>query len=68
MSTRLEELTENLDSIRTRIAVAAQGSGRSASDITLIVVTKTFPASDVKILYELGVRDFGENRDQEASL
>jgi pyridoxal phosphate enzyme (YggS family) len=32
------------------------------------VVTKTFPASDVKILYELGVRDFGENRDQEASL
>jgi pyridoxal phosphate enzyme (YggS family) len=31
-------------------------------------VTKTFPASDAQILYELGVRDFGENRDQEASV
>lgn len=34
----------------------------------LIVVTKTFPLSDVEILYELGQRDFGENRDQEGSL
>ena len=34
----------------------------------LIVVTKTFPSSDVEILYELGQRDFGENRDQEGSL
>jgi pyridoxal phosphate enzyme (YggS family) len=68
MSTRIEELSKNLDSIRARVAVAAQSSGRSSSEITLIVVTKTFPASDVKILYDLGVRDFGENRDQEASV
>ena len=67
MKTRSEELLGNLDSIRARIDTAAQSSGRSSSEITLIVVTKTFPASDVKILYELGVRDFGENRDQEAS-
>lgn len=68
MKTRSEELRENLDSIKARINEATKSSGRNSSEITLIVVTKTFPASDVKILYELGVRDFGENRDQEASV
>ena len=68
MSNRREELSANLDAIRSRISVAAQKSGRRAEEITLIVVTKTFPASDAQILYELGVRDFGENRDQEASV
>jgi pyridoxal phosphate enzyme (YggS family) len=68
MKTRSEELRENLDSIKARIYEAAQSAGRNSSEITLIVVTKTFPASDVKILYNLGVRDFGENRDQEASV
>ena len=68
MKTRSEELRENLDSIKARINDAAKGSGRNSSEVILIVVTKTFPASDVKILYELGVRDFGENRDQEASV
>ena len=68
MKTRSEELRENLDSIKVRINEAAQSAGRNSSEIMLIVVTKTFPASDVKILYNLGVRDFGENRDQEASV
>ena len=68
MSNRIQELSANLDSIRARIRAAAQSSGRSADEITLIVVTKTFPASDVQILYDLGARDFGENRDQEASV
>jgi len=68
MKTRSEELRENLDSIKARINEAAKGWGRNSSEVTLIVVTKTFPVSDVKILYELGVRDFGENRDQEASV
>jgi pyridoxal phosphate enzyme (YggS family) len=68
MSSRIQELSANLDSIRARISAAAQSSGRSADEITLIVVTKTFPASDVQILYDLGARDFGENRDQEASV
>ena len=66
MSSRSAEIAANLDSVKSRINSAAQNSGRAADEITLIVVTKTFPASDVKILYELGVRDFGENRDQEA--
>jgi pyridoxal phosphate enzyme (YggS family) len=65
---RSEELRENLNSIKARINEAAESSGRDSTEITLIVVTKTFPASDVKILYDLGVRDFGENRDQEASV
>jgi pyridoxal phosphate enzyme (YggS family) len=68
MSNRREELSANLNAIKSRISVAAQSAGRSAEEITLIVVTKTFPASDAQILYELGVRDFGENRDQEASV
>jgi pyridoxal phosphate enzyme (YggS family) len=68
MTIRSQELSANLDSIRARIGAALQGSGRSPDEVTLIVVTKTFPASDVQILYDLGVRDFGENRDQEASV
>jgi pyridoxal phosphate enzyme (YggS family) len=68
MSNRSEELSANLNAIKSRISVAAQSAGRNAEEITLIVVTKTFPASDAQILYELGVRDFGENRDQEASV
>lgn len=68
MTIRSQELSSNLDSIRARIGAAVQGSGRNPDEVTLIVVTKTFPASDVQILYDLGVRDFGENRDQEASV
>ncbi|CAB4729985.1 MAG: YggS family pyridoxal phosphate-dependent enzyme [Actinobacteria bacterium] len=68
MSKRRQELGDNLEAIKSRIRVAAENSGRSADEVTLIVVTKTFPAEDVKILYELGVRNFGENRDQEASV
>ena len=42
-------------------------AGRDPAEVTLIAVTKTFPASDVRLLYDLGVRDVGENRDQEAA-
>ena len=68
MSNRKEEITQNLSRVKARIAEAVKSANRSLEDITLIVVTKTFPVSDVEILYELGVRNFGENRDQEASL
>lgn len=40
---------------------------RLRSEVTLIVVTKTFPISDIEILYELGERNFGENRDAEGA-
>ncbi|MGH3309324.1 MAG: YggS family pyridoxal phosphate-dependent enzyme [Streptomyces sp.] len=46
---------------------ACVASGRERADVTLIVVTKTFPAEDVRLLAELGVRDVAENRDQDAA-
>ena len=62
---RRAELSSSLSDIRSRIDRAREASGRSDS-VDLLVVTKTFPASDVDILADLGVRDVGENRDQEA--
>jgi hypothetical protein len=64
---RKSEIAANLLAVKERVAAAAIKSNRSPSDIHLIVVTKTFPVSDLQLLYDLGVREFGENRDQEAS-
>ena len=61
------ELTNNLTEVNQRINIAAKKVSRSVDEITLITVTKTFPTSDIEILYQIGLRDFGENRDQEAS-
>ena len=64
---RKDQILSNLKSVKEKISAAAQAAGRSPSEITLIAVTKTFPVSDLEILHELGVRNFGENRDQEAA-
>ena len=64
---RTSEITANLNDVKAKIASAALKAGRDADEITLIVVTKTFPVSDLEVLYSLGVREFGENRDQEAA-
>lgn len=56
-----------LADVRGRIAKACEAAGRDVNDITLIAVTKTRPASDVRLLGELGLRDVGENRDAEAA-
>jgi PLP dependent protein len=64
---RRDELAANLADVRARIAAACLAAGRPAADVTLIAITKTFPASDVAMLAELGLADFGENRDQEAA-
>ena len=64
---RKDQILSNLELVKAKISAAAQAAGRSPSEITLIAVTKTFPVSDLEILYELGVRNFGENRDQEAA-
>ncbi|MDA8369937.1 MAG: YggS family pyridoxal phosphate-dependent enzyme [Nocardiopsaceae bacterium] len=66
-SARARRIRANLDAVRERIATACAKAGRPADDVTIIAVTKTFPASDVRILADLGVLDVGENRDQEAS-
>ncbi len=63
---RREELAANLVDVRARIAAAAAAAGRPAGDVDLVVVTKFFPASDVRLLSGLGVVDVGENRHQEA--
>ncbi len=64
---RESEIAQNLASVEAQIGDAVVAAGRKRSEITLVVVTKNFPVSDMKILYELGIRDFGENREQEAS-
>jgi len=64
---RAAELSENLSALRARIAAACEAAGRPADDVTLIAITKTFPASDVRLLAGLGITDVGENRDQEAA-
>src|SRR5689334_22629327 len=63
---RQEQLAENLRVVDERIATACAAAGRRREDVTLIVVTKTYPASDVDLLAELGVTDVGENRHPEA--
>ncbi len=64
---RADELAANLLAVRRRIDVACEAAGREAGEVGLTVVTKFFPASDVRILADLGVRDVGENRHQEAA-
>ena len=66
MSERRDELARNLDRVRARIADACDRVGRSPDEVTLTVVTKFFPASDLRLLTGLGVRHVGENRHQEA--
>lgn len=56
----------NLNEIRTRIKAAASRSGRNADDIALVAVTKTVDIEEIQCLYDLGVRDFGENRLESA--
>jgi pyridoxal phosphate enzyme (YggS family) len=64
---RMAELAERLAAVRRRIESAAAEAGRGNDLPTLIVVTKFHPAADIRRLAALGVRDVGENRDQEAS-
>ena len=64
---RREVLAANLAEVRERISAACGAAGRKPASVTLIAVTKTWPASDVRLLSELGVTDVGENRDAEAA-
>ena len=63
---RLAELEANLGEVHARIAAAETAAGREAGSVQLVVVTKTWPASDVRLLAGLGITDVAENRDQEA--
>jgi pyridoxal phosphate enzyme (YggS family) len=64
---RRDELAANLAAVRVRVDRACEAAGRPHGEVTVIAVTKTWPASDAALLRDLGVTDLGENRDQEAA-
>jgi hypothetical protein len=66
MSDRRGEVAANLAAFQARLTAACAAANRDPTGVTLIAVTKTFPASDVRLLAELGIEEVGENRDQEA--
>jgi len=59
-------VARHLDEVRQRIAQAAADASRDASAVTLLAVSKTFPAEDVRAAFDAGQRAFGENYVQEA--
>ncbi len=61
------EIADNITAVRARIAAAAGRTGRSPDDVTLVAVSKTHSATVVEAAYAAGLRDFGENRVQEAA-
>jgi pyridoxal phosphate enzyme (YggS family) len=61
----MSDLAENLRAVRARIDAAARAAGRDPSEVSLLAVSKTWPADAVRDLAALGQRDFGENRAQE---
>ncbi|MFG2042637.1 YggS family pyridoxal phosphate-dependent enzyme [Dactylosporangium sp. NPDC048998] len=67
MDARTSEIAANLAAVRERIAAACRAAGREPDSVTLVAITKTYPAEDVARLAGLGVLDVGENRDQEAA-
>jgi PLP dependent protein len=65
-ASRRDQVAAGLSAVRDRIGRACDAADRDPSEVHLIVVTKTFPARDVRVLAALGVTDVGENRHQEA--
>ena len=61
----MSELTHHYDEVAARLARAAAEDGRSADEVRLLAVSKTFPAEMIRELYEHGVRLFGESRAPE---
>lgn len=62
-----EMLTQNLREVEERIAAACERAGRKREEVTLIAVSKTKPVSMLEVIYEAGIREFGENKVQELS-
>ena len=58
-------IKDNLEEVRSRVKLATLRAGRKEEDVTLIAVSKTKPVEMLKEVYDLGVRDFGENKVQE---
>ncbi|WP_028236222.1 YggS family pyridoxal phosphate-dependent enzyme [Pseudobutyrivibrio sp. MD2005] len=62
---RKDDLMNNLASVEERVAAACKRAGRDRSEVTLIAVSKTKPVEDLQVIYDQGVREFGENKVQE---
>jgi pyridoxal phosphate enzyme (YggS family) len=58
-------IAENVERVQERIAQAARRAGRKPEEVTLVAVSKTFPAESIREAYAAGLRVFGENRVQE---
>ena len=58
-------LVENLNQVEQRIQAACDRAGRDRSEVTLIAVSKTKPNEDLQVIYDAGIREFGENKVQE---
>jgi pyridoxal phosphate enzyme (YggS family) len=58
-------IAANIERARERMAMAARRAGRRAEDVTLVAISKTFPAAAIRDAYAAGARHFGENRVQE---
>jgi len=65
MSSGFSSVASNLARVRERIARASEHAGRRADEVTIVAVSKTFPAEAIRTAYEAGLRNFGENRVQE---
>lgn len=65
LETRRADIEHGLAAVEAQIAASCVAAGRARSEVTLIAVSKFKPASDLRLAYELGVRDFGENYVQE---
>ena len=63
----MSDLENNLRAVQRRIADAAARAGRDPHEITLVAVSKTFPAKSILAAHALGVQHFGENRVEEAA-
>ncbi|MFC5142531.1 YggS family pyridoxal phosphate-dependent enzyme [Actinomycetospora rhizophila] len=64
---RRADLADALAAVHERVADAARAAGRDPAEIGLLAVTKTWPATDVALLTDLGLAAFGENKEQEGA-
>lgn len=63
----MASISDNIKDVRERMAVACTRAGRRVDEVRLVAISKTFPAERIREAYDAGLREFGENRVQEAA-
>src|SRR2546430_15679338 len=61
------DLKDSIARVQERIAAACRRAGRQPEDVKMVAVSKTVPPDHIRTAYDAGLRDFGENRVQEAN-